>query len=106
MKYKSPQEKKSFYESKEWRALRKEVLKADKYECQVCKAKGKYERATIVHHVKHLDEHPELALERYYMDEHGKKQRQLISVSKDCHENECHPERLRHTKKPLTKERW
>lgn len=94
-----------FYHSKEWRRLRRDVLNADKYECQPCKAKGKYTKATHVHHVNHLDKHPELALEKYYSDASGQ-MRNLISVCKDCHETVCHPERLRHTKKPLNKERW
>lgn len=94
-----------FYQSKEWRRLRRDVLSADKFECQFCKAKGKYTRATHVHHVKHLDDFPELALEKYYPD-NGVQKRNLMSVCKDCHETVCHPERLRHTKKPLNDERW
>ncbi len=95
-----------FYLSKEWRHLRQEVLSADKYECQHCKAKGKYTRATHVHHVNHLDKHPELALEKYYTDSSGNTKRNLISVCKDCHETVCHPERLTHSKPPLNEERW
>ena len=96
-----------FYDTPEWRRKRREILKRDKGECQVHKAKGEYRRATHVHHVKHLDKYPELALEDYYIDEHGEKQRQLISVCKDCHETVCHPERLRWNKKEaLTEERW
>ena len=95
-----------FYISKEWRRLRQDVLKADKYECQFCKVNGKYTKATTVHHVNHLDKHPELALEKYYTDNNGNVKRNLISVCKDCHETVCHPERLRHTKEPLNEERW
>ena len=95
-----------FYVSPEWRKLRKEILKKDKYECQVCKSKGKYTKANTVHHVKHLEDYPELGIEEYYQ-ENGKQYRNLISVCKDCHENVCHPERLRWNKKePLTEERW
>lgn len=104
MRFKRPN---PFYESKEWRRLRKEVLQEDKHECQIHKANGQYARANHVHHVNHLDRHPELALEKYYIDENGKRQRNLISVCKDCHETVCHPERLRWNKKePLTEERW
>lgn len=96
-----------FYQTKEWRKLRKKVLEADKYECQICKEKGKHEKANHVHHVNHLEYHPELALEEYYIDDKGEKKRNLISVSKECHETVCHPERLRwKTKKPLNEERW
>lgn len=96
-----------FYHSSEWRRIRKEVLTSDKYECQEHKAKGRYARANHVHHVKHLDEFPELGLEKYYVDENGKQHRQLVSVCKECHETVCHPERLRWNKKePLTEEKW
>jgi len=103
MKYKKVH---PFYESPEWRRLSKEVLEEDKHECQICKTKGKYERATMVHHVKPREEFPELALSKTYIDEHGNIKRNLISVSRRCHEEECHPDRLRHTKPPLTEERW
>ena len=79
----------------------------DKYECQHCKAKGKYTRATICHHVNYLKLHPELALEKYYVDDDGNVKRQLISTCKNCHETVCHPERLRwNIPEPLTQERW
>lgn len=93
----------SFYNWAEWKALRLDVLKLDNYECQICKAKGKYKKAVIVHHVKHLKENPELALCIWNGDK-----RQLISVCKACHEDE-HPESQRQWKKikmPLTVERW
>lgn len=98
---------KSFYADPKWRRKRKEILKKDKYECQIHKAKGQYVKACIVHHVKHLDEYPELGLEEYYIDDSGKQQRQLISVCRECHETECHPERLRWNITPqLNEERW
>lgn len=96
-----------FYLSPEWRKLRKEVLRDDKGECQVCKSKGKYKRAEIVHHEKHLDQFPELGLQKFYQDEQGNLKRNLISVCRECHETVCHPERLRkNSKEPLTEERW
>jgi 5-methylcytosine-specific restriction endonuclease McrA len=97
----------AFYISGEWTDRREDVLDDDKYECQQCKKRGKYKRATMVHHVKHLKDHPELALSLFYIDEHGKLQRQLISLCNTCHEEE-HPERRRSqkNKKPLTPERW
>ena len=95
----------SFYHWKDWENLRLEVLRLDNYECQLCKAKGRYRRAIIVHHVKHLKDRPDLALSIYDNGE-----RQLISVCKQCHEEE-HPERMiqyRYTRKsePVTEERW
>lgn len=92
-----------FYTSAPWRRRRREVLKLDKYECQICKAKGKYKKATIVHHVKHLKDSPDLALSIWAGEE-----RQLISVCKSCHEEE-HPESQRQLapqKQPMTEERW
>lgn len=49
--------------------------------------KGKYSKAILVHHINHLKENPELALEIY--DKEGK--RNLISLCQSCHEEE-HPE--------------
>lgn len=96
-----------FYTSAVWLNLRDEVLREFKHECQDCKKKGRYTKAAIVHHVKHLKEYPELALSKTYIDENGKEQVQLKPVCKDCHEYAEHPERLRWNKKePLTEERW
>lgn len=83
-----------FYESKEWRRLRKIVLKMDKYECQECKTVGRYTKATTVHHVNHLRNKPDMALNIF--DELGN--RNLISVCRECHETVCHPERMREIK--------
>lgn len=93
-----------FYSWTAWLHKRDEVFKLDNYECQYCKAKGKYTRAEIVHHIKHLKERPDLALSIFDGEE-----RQLISCCKLCHE-EQHPERfksLRKSKKLFwTEERW
>ena len=75
----------------------------DNCECQKCKALGRYRRASLIHHVKHLEHRPDLALSVWDGDE-----RQLISLCKRCHEEE-HPESLQkfeHTKPPVTVERW
>ena len=93
-----------FYEGREWRRLRKVVLQADKYECQQCKSRGKYTKANTVHHVKHLEHYPELGLERYYTDEDGKRQKNLISLCHLCH-LEIHNYQHK-PKEPLTEERW
>ena len=96
-----------FYESKYWRRLRKEVLKDDKKECQVCKSKGFYTKANTAHHVNYLRLHPELALEKFYVNDDGVVKRNLISVCHLCHEIYCHPERMQKEKEePLTIERW
>ena len=98
-----------FYVSPEWRRLRREVLAADKGECQICKAKGFYKPANHVHHVNYVRKHPELALSKTYVDDDGNVKRNLVSVCKECHETVCHPERLPYhgkKQKPLTAERW
>lgn len=92
-----------FYDSAEWKRIRKQVLELDHHECQVCRAKGLYTHATIVHHVKHLEDHWELRNQIY--DGEG---RQLISVCAECH-NALHPERNAKTEEAgqaLTDEWW
>jgi len=99
-----------FYVTPEWRGLSRDVLREDKHECQLCKARGKYRPAELVHHVNHVKRRPDLALSRYFTDQDGQKKRNLISVCKQCHETVCHPERLaRKRRKQLTytnEERW
>ena len=92
-----------FYSWPEWDKLSREENKLDNYESQRFNAINTNLRATIVHHVKHLKDRPDLALSVYDGDD-----RQLVSVCKQCHE-ELHPESQRQFKKivaPLTLERW
>lgn len=94
-----------FYCEAEWKAKRAEVLRLDHYECQRCKERGKLTKAVLVHHVKHLDERPDLALE-IYDPQTG--ERQLVSLCRACHE-EAHPDRMRPgyvPAPPVTVERW
>lgn len=85
---------KSFYDSPEWRKKRRAVLKAAHYECANCLYKyGRYGRATTVHHIKHLDQYPELALT----------DSNLMPLCSACH-NEMHPEKQ--YKQREHKERW
>lgn len=94
-----------FYSWPKWRSLRAEVLRLDHYECQHCKAAGRYSRGYIVHHVKHLRERPDLALSVVDPDTG---QRQLETLCKHCHELE-HPESQRQFQPqapPITAERW
>lgn len=97
-----------FYVSGPWRALSADVLRTDRHECQLCKARGRYRRAVMVHHVNHVIRRPDLALDMYYVDSDGARKRNLLSVCRWCHENVCHPERLRKMKVPqfMTEERW
>lgn len=91
-----------FYKSALWKRKRAEVLRLDRYECQMCKEAGRYTRATTVHHVKHLKDRPDLALSMY-----DGKERQLVSLCTECH-NKAHPEKHKEyiKKEPLTPERW
>ena len=94
----------AFYLWGAWRSLRERVLRMDRWECQICRARGRYSRGEIVHHVKHLRDRPDLALS-VWDPETG--ERQLVTVCKACHEAE-HPEALRRLPcaTPLTAERW
>lgn len=96
-----------FYSWPEWDEMRRCVKALDKYECVLCKNRGHYRAAEVVHHVKHLQDRPDLALSVYDPDTH---ERQLISLCRPCHEAQ-HPERLRSPwtsadKPQLTAERW
>lgn len=74
-----------FYQTKEWKELRQDILYDNHYECQRCKEKGKYTRATCVHHVNEVRVRPDLALSRYYTDAKGEQQKQLIPLCDACH---------------------
>ncbi len=86
---------KAFYHTTEWKRKRKEVLRRDRCTCQRCRQRGKYTRATTVHHVLHLRNVPELALE----DEN------LISLCNECHEA-LHPEKHKKRLNIVTEEKW
>ncbi len=87
----------SFYLSGPWKAKRKEILKRDNFECQLCKEQGSYSRADTVHHIIHLEDNWELRLE----DDN------LVSVCSSCHNKE-HPEKLhiQSINKSKIEERW
>ena len=72
-----------FYKSSAWEKKRLEILERDNYECQVCKEEGGFAPATTVHHILHLENRPDLALD----DDN------LLSVCAACHNRE-HPERF------------
>lgn len=93
-----------FYCRKEWRDIRTRVMQLDHYECQKCRSRGKITKHNLmVHHVHHLRDYPELALDIYDSDGN----RNLVTLCMSCHEEEHPEERHRwQTKEPLTKERW
>ena len=70
-----------FYLSSAWRRCRKEILIRDNYLCQYCLQNKKIIPADTVHHIKLLEDYPELALEPA----------NLISLCSLCHNRE-HPE--------------
>lgn len=90
---------KTFYKSGVWLSKRSEILKRDNNECQRCKIKGKYSKAETVHHIKHLKDYPELAVE----------DKNLISLCNSCH-NEEHPEKTlnfnQRKVRVISKEKW
>lgn len=96
-----------FYQSSAWEKKRREVLRMDKYECQICKQHKKYTKATTVHHVNEFRLRPDLGLEIYYHDpaEHEPK-RNLISLCHDCHEAVHGYRHASLDTEPLTEERW
>lgn len=71
-----------FYNSRGWKRKRAAILRRDGYLCRNCKRYGRTRPAQTVHHIKHLDEYPELALT----------DSNLISLCNACH-NEAHPEK-------------
>ena len=95
-----------FYNSRAWKRLRLEVLIEDHWECQECKKNGRYKRANSVHHVKPVREHPELAMCRHFIDESGKRQRQLLSECDDCHKMLDDHRRRAKAKPLMSDERW
>jgi 5-methylcytosine-specific restriction enzyme A len=90
--YKTRDQKRKFYDSGLWKQLRTEVKKRDNNECQECKRQGQVKIDTneysekakrkkiqlVVHHIKELEHHPELALD---IDN-------LETVCVDCHNKE------------------
>lgn len=75
--YKNREQKAKFYTGSDWKRLREEVKKRDNCECQACKRQGfltvdtnefsesagRKKIQLVVHHIKELEHHPELALE-------------------------------------------
>lgn len=78
-----------FYKSKEWLELRQDVLNDFYYECQECLKQGVYTRADCVHHINEVKNRPDLALSRYYTDEDGEEQFNLMPLCNQCH-NKIH----------------
>lgn len=110
VEYKTKEQKKRFYSSKEWtgqNGLRIQALKRDNYECQRCKELGlvhvdsekiEGEKKSIelnVHHIKEIEDHPELALN---LDN-------LITLCLLCH-NEIHGKTFERKALKWNDEKW
>ena len=65
-----------FYVTKAWKQIRLERLAKDNHLCRRCKKRGLLIPATMVHHIRPLEDYPELGLE---LDN-------LISLCNTCHE--------------------
>lgn len=72
----------SFYRSAAWKRKRAAIFRRDNYLCVECRRYGRNREAQTVHHIKHFDEFPELAL----VNEN------LVSLCNQCH-NKAHPEK-------------
>ncbi len=70
------------YKGKRWKNKRATILRRDGYMCQECRKYGRRTPAVTVHHIKHVDEYPELA----YINSN------LMSLCQACH-NKFHPEK-------------
>lgn len=70
------------YKSKRWLRKRESILRRDKYRCVYCRSYGRATEAVTVHHIKHVDMHPDLA----FVDSN------LVSLCQACHNKE-HPEK-------------
>jgi len=99
--YKTREQKRKFYDSKEWKQLREFIKQRDNYECQECKRKGyvtvdtneyserakRKKIALVVDHIKPLEDYPELALDPDNLETlcvrcHNKKHRRTFEFQK------------------------
>lgn len=103
----SKTQRRDFYNGRQWRDKREAIKARDNYECQECRRQGKvaidiYEPnkngrkkiKLIVHHIKELEYHPELALE----DDN------LETLCVECH-NKIHDRHFKNWYKPK-KNKW
>lgn len=81
----------AFYICKPWIHLCAEVRREQNGECQLCRKKGIYSPAEVVHHVKPLKRYPRLALTKA----------NLLCLCGACHYAVHHP-----AGEPTTAERW
>ena len=75
-------ETQQFYDSARWKRVAAKRMRMDGYKCQICKRYGRMVEATQVHHIEHLEDAPDRALDIT----------NLISLCRRCH-NAQHPEK-------------
>ena len=73
-----------FYQGTRWKIMRQRILRRDKYMCQNCRRYGRQREDTEVHHIDHLEDHPERAYDP----------KNLVSLCHSCH-NAQHPEKAK-----------
>lgn len=74
-----------FYYTEEWKELRLDVLDFFHNECQECLKKGIYTKADCVHHINEVRHRPDLALSRFFIDDKGQQQYNLVPLCNACH---------------------
>lgn len=96
-----------FYFTDDWKELREDVLEEHHFECQECLKRGIYTRAVCVHHVNEVKKRPDLALSKFYVDDEGDTQKQLVPLCNICH-NIIHDKLGNYQKKNrfTNEERW
>lgn len=85
-----------FYLSKAWRHLREAVLKRDHYECQMCKAEGRFTPATCVHHIDYVRRNPRRALDPT----------NCVALCDECHYKIHHKDEEKVQKQRWDDEKW
>lgn len=110
--YKTKEQKRKFYKSKEWagkNGVRQQALERDNWECQYCKREGRVhvdskkvegERKSIelnVHHIKEIETHPQ--------PEYSLNLDNLITVCL-AHHNEIHEKGFQPKKPKWNDEKW
>ena len=88
------EQRNQFYNSSEWRTIRRQVLKRDHYECVWCREEGKVTTENLeVDHIKELEFYPEFALD---LDN-------LRTLCKECHNKRHGRFQFRKSKKMIEK---
>lgn len=100
-----------FYQTEDWKRLRDAVLMDAHYECEDCVKRGKYSRATLVHHEMEVKKRPDLALSKFYRDARGNLKKNLWALCFACHERRhdrawSGQGEARNEEKQLNEERW